>query len=334
MKSTLIRFVAFAVAALVALVVLANTMGNQVAGSSHKFAADFSNVSGLRVGDDVRAAGVRVGRVESIDLRGQDTARVKFTLSDDQGIFDTTTIVIRYQNLLGQRYLSLTPGEEKGKRLVGDSIVPQSRTSPGFDLTALLNGFEPLFATLEPAQINRLSESIMAVMQGQGGTIESLLSETAELTNHLADKDDVLGRVLDNLTPVLQDVSAQDEQLDSTIEALQTLMTRLASERKTIGETIDGVAQLSAVTADLATDARPSFVADVASLRRTARLFVDNTQALIRAFSTLPTTTEAFARPMSSGTWLDIYICNIETVIRDTSVPLGPDGPYSAVCRR
>lgn len=334
MRATLIKFMAFAVAALIAFLVLANTMGNQVAGSSHTYAAEFSNVSGLRVGDDVRAAGVRVGRVEAINLRGGDTARVRFTLSDQQGLFDTTGIVIRYQNLLGQRYLSLTPGEEKGTRLEAESVVPVTRTSPGFDLTALLNGFEPLFATLEPAEINQMSESIMAVMQGQGGTIESLLAETAELTNHLADKDDVLKRVLDNLTPVLQNIGTQDQQLDSTIESLQTLMTRLAAERTTIGETIDGVAELSAVTADLATDVRPAFDADVASLRRTAKLFVDNTDSLIRAFTTLPQTTEAFARPMSAGTWLDIYICNIVTDVRGRDVPLGPDGPYSAVCSR
>lgn len=334
MRRTLIKFLAFAVAALIAFVVLFNTMGNQVAGSSHYYSADFSNVSGLRVGDDVRAAGVRVGRVEAIELRGGDTARVTFTLSDQQGLYDTTGIVIRYQNLLGQRYLSLTPGKEKGTQLKADSVVPVSRTSPGFDLTALLNGFEPLFATLEPEQVNRLSESIMAVMQGQGGTIESLLSETAELTNHLADKDEVLNRVLDNLTPVLQNVGSQDEQLDSTIESLQTLMTRLAAERKTIGDTIDGVTELSAVTADLATDVRPSFDRDIASLRKTAKLFVDNTRSLIKAFTTLPQTTEAFARPMSAGTWLDIYICNIVTDVRGTTVPLGPDGPYSTVCRR
>ncbi len=333
MRPTLVKFLAFAVASLVALVVLANTMGNQVAGSSHQYAADFSNVSGLRVGDDVRAAGVRVGRVESITLRGGDVARATFTLSDQQGLYDTTTIVIRYQNLLGQRYLSLTPGKDKGNRLDTDSVVPVSRTSPGFDLTALLNGFEPLFATLEPEQVNTLSESIIAVMQGQGGTIESLLSETTELTNHLADKDEVLDRVLDNLTPVLQGLGAQDEHLDSTIESLQTLMTRLAAERKTIGNSIDGMAALSAATADLATDARPAFDKDIASLRKTAKLFVDNTDALVRAFSTLPRTTDAFARPMSSGTWLDIYICNMSMTLRDRTIPLGPDGPYSAVCR-
>ncbi|MEO6606582.1 MAG: MCE family protein, partial [Aeromicrobium sp.] len=223
--------------------------------------------------------------------------------------------------------------KDVGKRLANDSVVPASRTSPGFDLTALLNGFEPLFATLEPAQVNQLSESIMAVMQGQGGTIESLLSETTELTNHLADKDEVLDRVLENLTPVLQNLGGQDEQLDSTIESLQTLMTRLADERKTIGDTIDGVSELSAVTADLATDIRPVFDRDIASLRKTAKLFVDNTNSLVRAFGTLPSTTDAFARPMSSGTWLDIYICNMSMTLRDTTIPLGPDGPYSAVCR-
>lgn len=333
MRPTLIKLLAFATASIVALVVLANTMGNQVSGSSHNYSADFRNVSGLRMGDDVRAAGVRVGRVESIDLRGEDVARVTFTLSDQQGLFDTTTIVIRYQNLLGQRYLSLTPGKDKGSRLVKGSVVPVDRTSPGFDLTALLNGFEPLFATLEPEQVNQMSESIMAVMQGQGGTIESLLSETAELTNNLADKDEVLRRVLDNLTPVLQNLGGQDKQLDSTIESLQSLMSRLAAERKTIGKSIDGVTELSAVTADLMEDVRPAFDKDIASLRQTAKLFVDNTNSLVRAFSTLPSTTDAFARPMSSGTWLDIYICRIAATVRSRVIPLGADGPYSAVCR-
>ena len=94
--------------------------------------------------------------------------------------------------------------------------MPSSRTDPGFDLTALLNGFEPLFATLEPEQINQLSSSIIAVMQGQGGTIESLLTETSTLTNHLADKDAVLGQVLDNLVPVLHDLASRGDELDQT----------------------------------------------------------------------------------------------------------------------
>lgn len=332
MTGLALKLSAFVAVVLAALVVLANTMGNQVSGSHRDYDADFSNVSGLRVGDDVRAAGVKVGRVESIDLRGNDTARVRFTLADRQRLFDTTTAVIRYQNLLGQRYLSLVPGEAKGVRLAADSVIPLTRTSPGFDLTALLNGFEPLFATLRPEQVNRLSESIIAVMQGQGGTVESLLTETARLTDHLADKDDVLGRVLDNLTPVLQGVGAQDEELDGTIAALQTLMTRLAGERHTIGDSIDGVSRLAAVTADLASDARPALDRDVAALRRTSAVYVENSAAIARAFADLPRTTGAFARPMSSGTWLDIYICTMALQVGDQPLRLG-SGQNSRVCR-
>lgn len=334
MRSSALRFGAFAVVSLMVLVVLANTMNNRVGGSARTYEADFASVSGLRTGDDVRAAGVKVGRVERIALHDSSRARVRFTLSSDQPLYDTTTMVVRYQNLLGQRYLSLLRGADGGRRLADGALVPQARTDPGFDLTALLNGFEPLFSSIEPDQVNQLATSIISVMQGEGGTVESLLSETATLTDHLADKDEVLGEVLDNLTPVLENLAAHGGELDSTVDELGALMTRLAKERTSIGDSIDGIGELSRATSSLLEEARPDLTRDVASLRRTAELLAKTRKELAEAFETLPLTTGAFARPMSYGTWLNMHICNMGTELEGRLINVGsPAGPYSAVCR-
>ena len=331
MRAATAVFAAFGIAAMLALGVLANTMTNQVSGGTTSYTADFTNASGLRPGDDVRAAGVKVGRVQGVALH-EGLARVTFDLSKKQPIYSDTRLSVRYQNLLGQRYLAMLPGPDSSKRLTA-AHVPVDRTDPGFDLTALLNGFEPLFAALEPEQVNQLSTSIVAVMQGQGGTIESLLTETATLTHHLADKDEVIGEVLDNLVPVLTDLSDRGDQLDQTVGDLRALMKTLANERESIGDSIDGVSQLSEATADLVAEARPPLKHDVHSLREFGRISVKELTRITSLFETLPGATASFARPMSHGSWLNMYICNMGVDVGNGDINVGPrNGSHSRAC--
>ncbi len=328
----IVRFVAFVVVAAVVLLVLANTMANRVSGGTRTYLADFTNASGLRAGDDVRAAGVKVGRVQRIDLHRR-VARVEFDLTVKQPIFTDTKLSVRYQNLLGQRYLAVLPGQSSTQRLRPGSVVPLARTDPGFDITTLLNGFEPLFATLEPEQVNQLSASIIAVLQGQGGTVESLLKETASLTNHLADRDEVLGQVLDNLTPVLQNLASRGDDLDQTVNDLRALMTALAKERRSIGGSIDGVGDLSRAMADLVAEARPPLKRDVKAFREFGRISVREMDRINALFENLPMATAAFARPMSHGSWLNIYMCTWAVELGSEDLVIGSPNTHSAVCR-
>ena len=197
-----IKFAAFVAASLVLLLLLVNTMLNGLGEDSRGFDAEFVDVSGLRVGDDVKVAGVRVGRVAEIDVTDEG-ALVGFELSDDQPILSTTRVVMRYQNLLGQRYLALVQDDDRGGELEAGTSIPTSMTDPGFDLTALLNGFRPLFEVLQPEDVNRLATSMVQVLQGEGGTVEQLLQQTTELTGFLTERDELYGAVLTNLTPVL-----------------------------------------------------------------------------------------------------------------------------------
>lgn len=328
------RFMAFTVACIVGLVFLANTMTNRATGDTNTYHAIFSNVGGLRPGDDVRAAGVRVGRIESVELQGAQ-ARVTFTLTGDQPLTSTTELTLRFQSLLGQRYMAMVKPDAAaaGAALPDGATVPVSRTDPGFDLTALLNGFEPLFATLKPAEVNQLAETIAAVLQGQGGTIESLLGNTASLTNRLADDGKVIDTILASLTPVLQDVAGRGDEVDETIDNLRSLLRELDKDHDEIGASIDGVSELSEAASGLVKEVRQPLNHDIHTLREFSRISVEQRTAINALLDYLPIGTYAFARPFSSGAWLNIYICNMSIDLGVGEIPIGnPNGPHSEAC--
>lgn len=333
MWGTAAKYAAFAAVCIAGLALLITTMANGVRGDSAEFRADFSNASGLRPGDDVRAAGVKVGRVEKIELHGT-AARVTFSLSTDQPMTTSTTLTLRYQSLLGQRYVAMGRGEKAGVAVPPGGLVPLERTDPGFDLTALLNGFQPLFSTLKPEEVNKLSASIIAVLQGEGGTVENMLAETAELTNRLADADTTVDQVLANLTPVLENLARNGDQVDATIEELRALGEGLAEQRAVIGGSLEGTQRLSAQMADLIEETRPSVDRNIEAIKEFARISVEKRQSINSLFASMPDGGLSLARAFSDGTWLNIYLCHMSAVIagQDIQVDVG-ESSNSAACR-
>ena len=333
-RSIVVKFCAFALVSVLLAVVLLNTMFNQIGGDTRGYRAEFADVAGLRVGDDVRVAGVRVGRVQGIDI-GDGGAEVSFDLAADQPLLETTKIVMRYQNLLGQRYLALVQDADRGPRLAAGATVPLVRTSPGFDLTELLNGFRPLFEALRPDDVNALATSLIKVLQGEGGTVESLLAQTGRLTNFLADRDQVVGEVLDNLTPVLTDLAGHGTELQATVEELRALMTGLARDRKSIGASIDGMSQLIGSTSQLLEEARVPTVRAVKRFRTVMDEFVDNKPEFVAAIGSFGSTLAALGRASSYENAVNIYLCSVIANVGGFELNLNGSGtgPWSEVCQ-
>jgi phospholipid/cholesterol/gamma-HCH transport system substrate-binding protein len=333
LRSIAVKFFAFAILSGLAGVLLLNTMVNDLGGDSEEFSAVFNEVSGLRPGDDIKVAGVRVGQVNEIEVvDGQ--AKVSFELRDDQPLYDNAKLVLRYQNLLGQRYLSLQQPDRLGEELEPGTELSTDQTDSGFDLTVLLNGFRPLFNTLQPAEVNQLAESLVMTLQGEGGTVEEFLQQTAQFTNFLADRDQVFGQVLDNLTPVLDNIAGQDEQLRGTITELRALMTGLAKDRKVIGDSIDGIAELIDVTSNLVVEAKVPTERALARLQSVAALYANNRGGLVSTLEWFPKLVAALGRITQNTNQGNIYACNIGFKVAGQTVwPVSLDGPYSEVCR-
>ncbi|MDF2583859.1 MAG: mammalian cell entry protein, partial [Mycobacterium sp.] len=215
------------------------------------YRAEFSNVGGMEPGDFVRIAGVEVGKVGDMKIRDDGTVLVDFTADESVVLTEGTRAVIRYDDLIGGRYLGLQEGTGDTSRLRPGATIPLSRTAPPLDLDALIGGFRPLFKALEPDQINALSGQLISALQGQGATIGSFLTQTAALTNTLADRDQLIGEVIVNLNTVLGSLGDQNEQFAKGVDGLSELIDGLAARRTDIANGVAYVSEAAGSIADL-----------------------------------------------------------------------------------
>jgi phospholipid/cholesterol/gamma-HCH transport system substrate-binding protein len=314
------KLVVFGVAVALATGVLAMTIANTTVGGRSGYLARFADVGGLLVGDDVRIAGVRVGAVESVEIVDRRIAQVGFTVDQGVALPASVRAAVLYQNLIGQRYLALERGPgPPGAVLAPGAAIPIERTTPPLNLTVLFNGFAPLLAGLDPAQLNRLSFEIVQVLQGQGSTVESLLASTSALTNEIADRDRVLGEVIANLNAVLDTVNARDEQLSALIGQLQRLVSGLAADREPLGTAISTLGELADSTAGLVGEARPVLRDDIAALGRLSGTLADSAQVVDGVLQFLPEKLTTLNRAASYGSWFNFYLCGLAA---EVTIPL------------
>ncbi|MGW7367184.1 MCE family protein [Streptomyces sp. NPDC054841] len=325
--SPLIKFSLFAVVTVLATALLAATIVNISFTPEHTYRAVFSDVTGLEEGDDIRVAGVRVGEVEDIRLKDRTLAEVTFTVSRDRPLFTSTGAVIRYRNLVGQRYVALTEGAGDGTKLPPDGRIPLSRTQPALDLNALLNGFKPLFAALSPNDVNRLATEIIKTLQGEGGTVNSLLAHTASLTTTLADRDELIGSVIDNLNTVLATLDNRSARFSGLIEQLQRVISGLSADRKPIGDSLVNIGKLTEATSGLLEDARPPLRDDIAELTELTGTLNKNEKTVEGVLKRLPNKLNKLTGTASYGSWFNFYLCDFDgrIVLPKTNEVLTPE---------
>lgn len=307
----LVKASVFAVVTGLATAMLAISVANTGVGDTTSYTARFTDATSLIPGDDVRIAGVRVGQVEELRVVDRTAAQVRFSVDRGRALPATVTASIRYRNMIGQRYLALERGADPASgTLEPGAEIPLERTTPALDLTELFNGFKPLFAALDPEDVNQLSGEIVQVLQGEGATVESLLAHTASLTSTLAERDAVIGQVITNLNTVLTTVNANGDALGTLITTLQTLVSGLAEDRAAIGDAIVGLAELTEATGGLFEQARPPLRDSIAGLDALSANLVTGQQDLDQFLVLLPTKLEAIGGAASYGSWLNFYLCS------------------------
>jgi phospholipid/cholesterol/gamma-HCH transport system substrate-binding protein len=315
--AALVKLTVFAVVTVLATGLLAATIGNLRFVSSSEYHAVFSDVTGLTEGDDVRVAGVRVGQIEEIAVHGRgDRALVTFSVQDSRPLAQSTQAMVRYRNLVGQRYVALAEGPGDGARLPEGGTIPMAQTQPALDLTVLFDGFKPLFQALDPKDVNRLATEIVKTLQGEGGTINSLLAHTASLTNTLADRDAVIGRTVENLNSVLATLDERDQQLGQLIGELQRFVSGLSADRKAIGASLTNIADLTEATAGLVREGRPAIRSDIEDLGTVARNLDEDREFVDGVLERLPHKLETVTRTATYGSWFNFYVCDFEGRIR------------------
>ncbi|MGI8760681.1 MAG: MCE family protein [Jatrophihabitantaceae bacterium] len=310
--SPLIKLIVFLVITAVATYVLGATIANTSFGSTNTYRADFTDASGLTPGDDVRIAGVRVGTVTDIQIVRHDTAEVSFAVATQRPLPTSVIAKLRYRNLVGQRYLDIEPGPgNTSTMLKPNAVIPEDQTQPAVDLTVLFAGFQPLFQGLDASQINQLSGEIIQTLQGEGGSLDMLLGTLGDLTNTLADKDHVIGEVVDNLNSVLSAIGSRDAQLSNLIVQLQGFVSGLAQDRSTIGNAITGINTLATTTAGLLTKVRAPLAKDIVELTGLVGNLNKNSGTINFVLQQLAPTVGGLIRTATYGSWFNFYLCSI-----------------------
>lgn len=310
----LTKLAAFAVVTILASYALVATITNAGYGEQVSYKAQFSDVAGLVEGDEVRIAGVRVGQVVGISLEDaadRPVAEVQLQVDADLPLPSKVEATIKFRNLVGQRYISLTEGEGSGGSTLREgAVIPLAQTTNALDLTVLFGGFQPLLQALSPADVNRVSFEIIQVFQGEGGTMESLLARVGSLTNSLADRDEVIGSVIDNLTTVMDTLATRDQQLSDLVVSLQQFVTGLAGDRDAIFDSLQTIDQLAVSTSNFLEDARAPLTADIRALGDLSGNLADTGDLVEKFLQTAPVKLDLTTRTAINGSWFNFFMCS------------------------
>jgi len=315
---TLVKFGVFAVVMSVLTAFLFFTFGQYRTGAVTGYSALFNDASRLKDGDSVRVAGVRVGTVNGVALQPDKKVVVKFDADRSVVLTDGTKAAVRYLNLVGDRYLELVDGPGSTRRLPAGGQINVDHTAPALDLDLLLGGLKPLVRGLNPRDVNALSSALLEVFQGEGGTLQSLFNKSTSFTNTLADNDQTIERLIDNLNTVAATLNKDGGQFSGAIDRLERLVTGLANDRDTFGPAIDALSTGTVTLADLLGKARKPLSATVDQLSRLAPNLDSDKDRLDAALQKAPRNYRKLVRLGVFGATIPYFLCQI--TIRGTDL--------------
>jgi phospholipid/cholesterol/gamma-HCH transport system substrate-binding protein len=335
---TVVKVGIFTVAMILVAAFLIVVFGEFRFASDKSYHATFTDASRLKAGQDIRISGVPVGTVNKIKLNNDNTVDVAFDINKRYQLYTSTRAVVRYENLVGDRYLEITSGPGELRKLPAGATIPKQNTQPALDLDALLGGLRPVLKGLDGAKINEVSNAVMELLQGQGGAVSNLLSTTSAFTQNLAARDQLIGDVINNLNTVLGTVDEKGAQFDASVDQLQKLLTGLAEGRDPIAGAIGPLATAENDLTDMLQQSRRPLQGVIENTRPLAQR-LDERKADVN--KTLEPLAENYLRLNALGAYgafFNIYFCSVRIKINgpagsDILIPFGgPPDPSKGRC--
>jgi len=321
-RGTLIKVGIFTVAMLLVSAGLVVVFGEFRFASKHTYHANFSSASRLKGGEDVRISGIPVGTVKRVELASDNSVNVTFDLDKRYQLYDSTRALIRYENLVGDRYLEIASGAGDLRKLPPGGAIAREHTQPALDLDALLGGMRPVLKGLDGTKINEISNAIIELLQGQGGALSQMLASTSSFTTTLASRDQLIGDVINNLNTVLSTVDDKSEQFDATVDRLQQLITGLAQGKDVIAGAIGPLASVETDLTDTLRRTRRPLQGVIENARPLATVLDKRKDELNAVIDPLE---ENYLRLNALGAYGSFFNINYCTVSLKLNGPAGSD---------
>ncbi|MBS4102987.1 MlaD family protein [Tsukamurella paurometabola] len=311
MTGTLVKLGIFVLVTSLGAFGVAALVGNFRFAPRHHYVAIFDSVEGVVKGSEVRIAGVPVGTVTALGLAARGKARVTFEVNEENRLTSTTKAVVRYKNLIGERYVQLVEGDAPGDALAPGATIPNNRTTPALDLDQVVNGFKPLLQGLSPSQVNKLSTSLVAVLDGREAAVSELISDLGVLTNSLADHDAAIGKAIDNFSVVMTTINERRDDTGALVTGLTELVRDLGKDTPVISNSLVKIDDLTKALGVIVTSVQSDLPASIANLGTLAQGLNKNSETLQLVLGKLPKAYQLMNRVTGYGSWINFFVCGI-----------------------
>ncbi|MGB0101311.1 MAG: MCE family protein [Nocardioides sp.] len=280
-------------------------------GGGDTYYAAFSESGGLKANDEVRIAGVRVGKVETVELDG-DHVRVTFRIDTDSGFGDDTRAAIKVKTLLGAMYLSLEPAGSG--QLDEGAEIPVERTSSPYDV---IDAFSGLAETSERIDTDRLAESLTTLADLTRNTPEEFrkaLRGVSALSTTIASRDDQISTLLQNLDRVTGVLNERDEDIVALMNDSDVLFRALVARREAVHNLLVSTSSLSKELTILIKRSRADLKPALEHLDNVVAVLNKNEDNLDNSLRLMAPFYRVFASTLGNGPWFDTYIQNMPPV--------------------
>lgn len=303
---------AVSIATLVLLLVAAlRAQDLPLIGGGDTYYASFDEAGGLKVKDEVRIAGVRVGQVTSLELDG-NSVKVGFQIKTDAEFGDQTRADIKVKTILGSMFIALTPGG--AGQLAEGTTIPTERTTSPFDVVEAFTGLAETSADIDTDQLAGALTTLADLTRNTPEEFRSALAGVSALSEVVASRDDEINSLLTNLNRVSTVLDARDEDIVALMDDADSLFRALVQRKAQIHRLLVSTSTLSTKLTGLIRESRADLKPALDSLDSVLKVINKNEDNLEDAIATMAPFYRVFASTLGNGPWFDTYIFNLPPV--------------------
>ena len=303
---------AVSLAVMAALVLAAfNAENLPLIGGGNTYYAAFSEAGGLKANDEVRIAGVRVGKVKTVELEG-DHVKVQFLIDSGVKFGTQTAAAIKVKTLLGAMYLALEPNGP-GQLPEGTEIPVQRTTSP-YDVVQAFSGLAERSQRIDTGQLAKSLNVLADLTQNTPQNFRAALVGLSDLSRNIAARDDQLNTLLKNMRKVSGVLGDRRGDLVTLMRDGDTLFRALTARRDAVHNLLVATSQLSVQLTGLVKDTRADLKPALDHLYNVVQVLEKNQNNLDNSLRLMAPFYRVFANTLGTGPWFDTYIQNLPPV--------------------
>ncbi|QWF83737.1 MCE family protein [Amycolatopsis sp. CA-230715] len=279
-----------------------------IIGGGTEYAAEFSEAAGLKTRDEVRVAGVKVGEISAVDLKG-DHVEVRFKV---KGVWlgDRTSAAIKIKTLLGQKNLLLDP--RGGNEMDPSTPIPKDRTTSPYDVTEVFNDLANTAGSIDTV---KLAQSFRTLSETMGASapqdVRAALDGMSALSKTLASRDDELTKLFDGTSKVSKLLGDRSAQVESLINNGNVLLTELNARKDAIAKLFGGTKALGQQLRGLVADNEKTLGPALDQLDRVGAVLQRNQDKLTESLRLAGPYYRLLGNAVGNGRWIDTYICGL-----------------------